>query len=322
VKIVDSWPPQDSLANIQSETKGNGGAPYNVLKNLSKLGADYPLEAIGLIGEDSDGDLIIDDCRQSSIDFSQLRRTARAATSYTDVMTVRATGRRTFFHQRGANAYLGPEHFDLSRTRARFFHLGYILLLDGLDKIENGSPRACEVLRKARIAGLQTSIDCVSENSDRFRDVVRPELPEVDILFANDLEAEKLTGVPLREGGLIEAERVERAAFVLLKHGVRQWVILHFPEAAYALNVHGEGQWQPSLQVDTSEIKGLAGAGDAFASGVLYAQHSGLCMSDSLRLGVCAAASSLSEPTSSGGVLTATECMRLADRWGFQVIPK
>lgn len=34
----------------------------------------------------------------------------------TDVMTVESTGERTFFHHRGANAELGSEHFDFSKS--------------------------------------------------------------------------------------------------------------------------------------------------------------------------------------------------------------
>jgi hypothetical protein len=55
VKRLDSWPPQDGLAHIVGRTAGNGGGPYNVLKDLAKLGAPFPLEAVGLLGDDADG---------------------------------------------------------------------------------------------------------------------------------------------------------------------------------------------------------------------------------------------------------------------------
>lgn len=322
LKTIDAWPPEDSLANIGAEFHSNGGAPYNVLKNLSKLGAGIPLEAIGLLGEDRDGDAIAADCRECGIDMAQLRRTAAAATSYTDVMTVRATGRRTFFHQRGANALLRPEHFDFSRTRCRHFHLGYLLLLDELDRLEEGVPRAAGVLRRARAAGLRTSVDLVSENSDRFAAVVRPALPEVDLLFANDFEAEKLAGRPLRRDGRIDRAGVEQVALELLDQGVREGVILHFAEGACAVSAGRERHWQPSLLVPPEEIRGTAGAGDAFASGVLCSLHSGQGLGDALRLGVCVAAGSLTHPTCSGGIRPAAESMRLDERWGFRRMPE
>ncbi len=323
VKILDGWPPQDALANILSESWGNGGSPYNILKDLSKLGASFPLAGIGLVGNDADGERILADCQKHGIDSSRLRFTSLAPTSYSDVMTDVTTGRRTFFHQRGANALLTPEHFDFTSTQAKIFHLGYLLLLDGLDRIVDGRPLARTVFTRATAAGLLTSLDCVSENSDRFHAVVKPVLPEVDVLFVNDFEAEKITGVVLRPDadGAIRRTAVEEAARALIKLGIRRWVVLHFPEAAYALNAQGKGYWQPSLNVPPAAVKGTAGAGDAFASGMLYGLHENWPIAAALRLGVCAAASSLSDATCSEGVLQADDCIRLHVVHGWRLLP-
>ena len=315
VKLLDCWPAQDSLANILSESWANGGGPYNVLKDLAKLGAPFPLEGIGLVGDDADGQRILDDCTNHRIDTRQLRRTAHAATAYSDVMTEKATGRRTFFYQRGANALLAPEHFDFTITRAKHFHLGYLLLLDGLDTLVGGIPRAVEVFAAARRAGLTTSLDCVSANTDRYQAVVKPVLPHVDLLFVNDFEAEKLTGLALRAAAdaPIGRERVETAARRLLDAGVREAAIIHFPEAACAVDRRGAIHWQPSFDHPPEHIKGTAGAGDAFAAGVLYARHEDRPLPEALRFGVCAAASCLSDPTCSGGILPAADCLRFLD---------
>ena len=321
VKMLDGWPPQDALANILSESWANGGSPYNILKDLAKLGAPFPLSAAGLVGDDADGQRIVSDCREHGIETTQLQRIPDAPTSYSDVMTDSKTGRRTFFHQRGANALLGPEHFDFGSCSARIFHLGYLLLLDRLDEIVEGKPRFCEVLARARAAGLITSVDCVSENGNRFQAVVRPVLSEVDWLFVNDFEAERITGIALRESGQISRLKVEAAAADLLRGGVRQWVIVHFPEAAYAVGRSGEECWQPSLKIPEGAIKGTAGAGDAFASGVLYGLHENWPMRDALRLGVCAAASSLFHPTCSEGVRKAPACLQLEAEFSWQALP-
>lgn len=34
VKVIDAYPEQDTLATILSESRGTGGAPYNVLIDL------------------------------------------------------------------------------------------------------------------------------------------------------------------------------------------------------------------------------------------------------------------------------------------------
>src|SRR5271169_383140 len=132
VKTVDAWPEQDGLATIVGHCVGNGGVPYSVLKDLAKMGAPFPLAGIGLLGDDADGSAILADCKALGIDTAQLRTARGLSTSYTDVVTVRGTGRRTFFHHRGANALLGPEHIDFARARERIFYLGYLLLLDAL----------------------------------------------------------------------------------------------------------------------------------------------------------------------------------------------
>src|ERR1041384_4554482 len=96
VKLVDVFPQREQLANIRSQSQGTGGAPYNVLLDLAKLGADFPLSGAGLVGKDALGDLILEDCRKHKIDTRFLAKTSEANTSYTDVMTEEGNGRRTF----------------------------------------------------------------------------------------------------------------------------------------------------------------------------------------------------------------------------------
>jgi len=322
VKVIDAWPPQDALATILGQSTGNGGAPYNVLKNLARLGATFPLEAIGLVGDDTDGRAILADCRAHDIATAQLRTEPAAATSYTDVMTERATGRRTFFHQRGANARLGSAHFDFSGTHAKIFHLGYILLLDALDAPDaTGRPAAAAVLQAARAAGLRTSLDCVSENSDRFQTVVTPVLSAVDLFFANDFEAEKLTGIPLGRGDELNRTAVERAARQLIQLGVREWAFIHFPEGACACSADGDIAWQPGVRMPAADIKGTAGAGDAFAAGVLLGLHEDWPIARSQELGICAAATSLLHPTCSASVRPVAGCLELGRTLGFRLAP-
>ncbi len=318
VKILNTWPAQDSLATIETESASNGGAPYNVLKDLAALGAPFPLSAVGLIGEDAFGRQILDDCRAHRIDPAQLHRTAAAPTSYCDVMTARDTGRRTFFHRRGANALLGPEHFDFTRSNARHFHLGYLLLLDRLDAfLPDGLTGAAHVLRAARAAGLTTSLDCVSDNSDRFLPVAKPALPHVDYFFANDFEASRLTGIPLLDAAGSDPELLGAAAGRLLAAGVRGWAIVHSAEGVLAASATAR-HWQPAVSVPPAAIQGAAGAGDALAAGILLGLHEGWPMPRCLRLGVCAAAASLYDATCSASVRPVAECLALGDTLGFR----
>lgn len=322
VKLIDRWPPQDALANITSQISSNGGSPYNLLKNLARLGASFPLEAVGLVGDDEAGRFIRDDCARHRIDTARLGTSKTSPTSYTDVMTEQGSGRRTFFHCRGANAELAPEHFDFARTQARIFHLGYLLLLDRLDGPGVTAPTAAvEVLRAARAAGMKTSVDVVSEHSDRFARIVRPALAEIDTLFVNEFEVAQITGIATTREGRVDPAAIRRAAAELIRGGVREWVFVHFPAAVLACGARGEEIWQPSLRVPPDFIRGAAGAGDALASGVLWGLHEGEAVREALRLGVCAAAASLGDPTCSEGVRSRAECLALAERFGFNPHP-
>ncbi|MFI5356194.1 MAG: carbohydrate kinase family protein [Opitutales bacterium] len=234
-------------------------------------------------------------------------------------MTVRGTGRRTFFHQRGANARLAPEHFDFSGVTARTFYLGYALLLDTLDgPDERGVPRAAEVLQRARAAGMMTLLDCVSENSDRFRPVVLPLLPHVDVLFCNDFEAEKLTGRDLGRDEHLNRDEVAAAGRDLLAAGVGRWVVLHHPGGACAVGRDGRVHFHGSVKLPEGEVAGTAGAGDAFAAGVIHGLHEGWDMRRGLELGVGTAAASLRHASCSEAIGSAAACLALGAKFGYR----
>ena len=316
--MIDIYPVQDSLANIKEESYSNGGSPYTILKNLAKLKAPFPLRGIGLVGDDGFGKQIKSDCAEYGIDTRMLKTLSQTPTSYTDVMTVKSSGRRTFFHQRGANAFLDIADFDFAVTSEKLFHLGYLLLLDTLDKIyEDGTSGAGRVLSLACQAGLKTSVDIVSEDSNRFRQIILPALPYTHYLFLNEFEAGRCTGINLT-GERPEYAALNKAATEILDYGVREWVFIHFPDGVFAKNKSGEILCQGSVNLPSEKLISVLGAGDALASGILYAIHEGWPISEALRLGVCSAASCLQELSSSKGILPHNECLELGETYGFR----
>ncbi len=318
VKLIDAWPEQDMLAFIRSETSSNGGGPYNVLKDLAAMRVDYPLAAAGLVGKDPNGDWILRDCQSAGIDITQLHQTDAAPTSYTDAMTVTGSGRRTFFHQLGANALLGEAHFDFSRTQAKIFHLGYLMLLTEMDRLlPDGRTIASRVLEAAQIAGLLTSVDLVSSNHPQFREITEASLPFTDFLIVNEIEAGKATGLDLKSS-LIDLEKIKTAAQKLLQLGVRREVIIHFEAGAVVAEKNGRVHHQPSLKLPAGFIAGATGAGDAFAAGYLHGTHENWPIPDRLKLAVCAAAACLTHPTPSQGLRPVAECLELAAKLGIR----
>lgn len=320
VKLIDVYPQPEQLGNILGQSQGTGGGPYNVLMDLAKSGAPFPLFGAGLVGKDALGEQILADCRQHKIDTRHLGTTTKAPTSYTDVMTEKATGRRTFFHARGANALWHGDGLDFKNTKARIFHLAYLLLLDALDQADaTFGTKAARLLAAAQAAGIKTSVDVVSEDSDRFAKIVGPALKHVDYCILNEIEAGKTTGFKVRDAnGKLDTVTLRHAAGALLQQGVRELVIIHFPEGAFARTRKGEDVWQASLKLPAKYIAGTAGAGDAFCAGVLLGLHEGWELQRCLLTGVCLAAASLSDPTCTAGVKSLNSSLGLAKRFGFQ----
>jgi len=320
VKLIDVYPQPEQLGNIRGQSRGTGGAPFNVSVDLARSGAPFPLFGAGLVGDDALGELILGECKRYKIDTRYLNTTSKAPTSYTDVMTEQGHGRRTFFHARGANALWNGADLDFERTQARIFHLGYLLLLDALDEPDGRfGTKAARLLAAAQAAGIKTSVDVVSEDSLRFPKIVNPALRYVDYCILNEIEAGKTTGFKIRqESGRLDTVALRHAAGALLQEGVKELVVIHFPEGAFARTRRGEDVWQSALKLPPDYIRGTAGAGDAFCAGVLLGLHEGWYLPRSLLTGVCIAASSLSDPTCTAGVKSLSHSLGLAKRFGLR----
>lgn len=319
VKLIDAWPSEEMLATIHSEQTSNGGGAYNLLIDLARLGAPFPLEAAGLIGRDPAGAWILDDCRQHGISTTQLSAREGLSTSYTDAFTAIGTGRRTFFHHRGANARLTAADISLGTSQARFFYLGYLMLLDELDTTgPDGRSAASHLLEAAGAAGFLTVVDMVSIADPALIAGTRSALPFINHFILNELEAGQLCGMALRDADHKPNLRaMEQAAVALRQSGVRGSVTIHAVEGAVSASAAGVVR-QPSVALPPDTIKGSTGAGDAFAAGWVLGLHENLPPAEGLRVAVCAAAASLADPTPSQGVRPLPECLALGSTYGFR----
>lgn len=317
--IIDRWPEEESLAEILAEELQGGGSGTNMSVDLKKLGAPFPVEAIGLVGEDPDGRFLIDLCDRMAIDRAQLHISPHLATSVTEVMSVKATGRRTFFYRAGAHAVIGPDHFDFGRTNAAILHLGLPGVHKRLDAPFEGDPSGwVTVLKRARAAGLKTNIEMVSIAPERIAAIGRPLLAHLDLVVVNDVEAGAVAGMATILDGRTDADACVTAARVILERGIAELVIVHFPFGAVAAARDGAVVKKPSVRVPPEAVAGTNGAGDAFAAGIVFGVHEGWPLDRSLALAHASAAASLRSVTTNGAVEDWRECLRLADRWGWR----
>lgn len=315
---IERWPRQSELTTITDGiTRSVGGAVCNVITDLAKLDETLPLSALGVIGDDAEGEFILEQLgRHENIDLSLLGR--KGTTSFTAVMSDNRTKARTFFQYRGANALFDESFIDWDRIDAEILHVGYILLLDALDQADGEyGTKMARLLAEAQSRGIRTSIDVVTESGDRFRTLVPPALRYTDYCVINELEAQQITGVLLRdEEEKLYPEHMEEALRKMKELGVSTWAVIHCPEGGYGLDEKNHFLTVRSLKLPEGYIKGTVGAGDAFCAGVLYGAEKGWGLAESVRLGTCAAAASLSEAGATEGMRPAAEVLKLAELYG------
>lgn len=286
---ISAYPAEGELTQIRDVRLSCGGLVPNNGIGLKRIAPRMPVFAVGKIGADDAGAYALSVMRAAGVDVSLVKVAECERTSFTDVMSIPG-GQRTFFTYPGACATFGAEDIPWDKLSCKMLHLGYFLLLDRVDAGDG-----LQILKKAKEKGILTSIDLVSENSDRYA-LVLPCLPYVDNLIINEIEAGKLAGMePTRENLPAIADK-------LLSLGVRQRVIIHQPELGLC-KTRESLTVLPSCKLPKGYVKGKTGAGDAFCSGALIAIERGAADRDILELAEAAAVASLTAPDATSGIM-------------------
>ena len=286
---IAAYPAVGELTHIRSIDRSVGGLVPNDGIDLKRLAPELDVLAVCKVGDDSDGQFVIDTLKSNGIDVSGVKVAKDETTSFTDVMSIFG-GQRTFFTYPGACASFGYDDIAWDTLDVKMLHLGYFLLLD---KVDSGD--GLKILKRASELGIKTSIDLVSENSDRYSLVI-PCLPYVDNLIINETEAGNMTGIEPIE------ENLETIADKLLEMGVRERVIIHMPMLGICKSKDGKYTAMPSVDVPRDFIKGKTGAGDAFCSGALLGIHNGVSDEEILEYAQVSAMASLRTADASSGI--------------------
>src|ERR1043166_2288199 len=78
-----------------------------------------------------------------------------------------------------------------------------------------------------------------------------------DYCILNEIEAGKTTGFKIRQpNGKLDTVALRHAGGALLQHGVRELIVIHFPEGAFARMRMGESAWQSSLKLPGNYVAG------------------------------------------------------------------
>ena len=308
IKMITRWPDKGMLVPISSVKRAVGGSVSNTAVDLKTLDPSVAVQAIGAVGVDDNGDFAVRFLESRGIDCAAVRKTSERPTSFTDVMTVEGTGERTFFNLHGADSLLVPEDIDVAKLDCGIFHFGYLLLLDGMDAPDDEyGTKAARLLAKVQAAGIKTSVDIVSEQSERFARIVRPALRHCDYCIINEVEGSLATGR--------KADDLKGICEGLFGLGVKERVVVHCPEVGVTMDAKGDFVRIGSLKLPSGWIKGSVGAGDAFCAGTLYSLLKGFDPEKTLRLASCTAAMNLTVSDSVSGAKSLEETLSLDARY-------
>ena len=311
VKMISSYPETGMLSNISSISRAVGGCVPNVMIDLAKIDRSVPLVAYGRVGDDEGGSYATMELQKNGVNVSTLIVSKTTQTGFSDVMTVEGTGERTFFHYQGTNREFSPA--DIKELDCEILHIGYILLLPEFDKEdgEYGTVMA-RFLKSVQEQGIKTSIDVVSDSEGRFREKVLPALRYCDYAVMNEIEGCSVSGLePRNADGTVNIENIRRTMETFIDEGVRDTVVIHCPEAGFAMTADKSFYCVPSLELPKGFIKGTVGAGDAFCAGCLYSFYKGFEPEKMLEFASGAAAFNLTAADSVSGMKSRDEIFEL-----------
>jgi sugar/nucleoside kinase (ribokinase family) len=296
INEISAYPKSGELTKIKSVSKSVGGCVPNVAIDLKRICPELQVKAVGKIGADENGEYVKDVLSQNGVEIENIALGADK-TSFTEVMSVTG-GQRTFFTYAGASADFGVDDVDLNGLNVKMLHLGYFLLLD---KIDSGDGE--KMLKMAQEKGIKTSIDLVSENSDRYS-LVLPCLKYVDNLIINEVEAGAMTGIEPKRENLVEIAKK------LKSYGVSERVIIHTPELGVCVSETGV-ELVPAYALPENFIVGTTGAGDAFCAGALLGIYQEKTDKEILEFASAGAVAALSSADATSGLREEKEIQEL-----------
>ena len=257
------------VEDIEQQVGGNGGSTSYT---LAKLG--IPVSFVTLVGRDDTAATIVDRLSAAGVDLSQVQRTC-SPTSIA-ISLIRENGQRALLYRLGAASEpFAPYDFP---PDANHFHVSAIYRMRDL------RTRAPEFLKRAREAGLRTSLDTQWDTEGEWMKVLAPSLPYTDFTLMNEDEARMLTGQtdPAAAAGVL---RDLGATNIVIKQGAR-------------------GCWVNGDSLPGHSVKAVdtTGAGDCFAAGFIAALQRGLPILEAARTANAVGALSVTRVGATAGV--------------------
>lgn len=256
--------PLGSKIDVDDLFVTTGGGGTNTAATFASLG--LRTSCLTRIGDDEDGDLIIEDLQERSIDTSHVVRDTTGDTGLSVLLTAPG-GERTILTYRGVSGAFTASDIKTTKLRTRALYVSSL----------GGDRESIEKI--ARFAARKNLFFAWNPGKGELRlpkKVLRTILTSVNVLIVNKEEALMLVGSHLPEHMTVGA-----LAEHLRRHDDQIVIVTDGTNGTHAASSEG------TVHVGTRDIKSIsrAGAGDAFGSGTVAALLSDYPLIDALKIG-------------------------------------
>lgn len=263
---VTRIPPGQEVEFIEQITITVAGTAAATAIDLARLGVR--VATVGAIGQDALADYLVAKMTSEGVDCDGLTRVAGPQTSAT-ILPIRPDGGRPPLHVVGASKSLTLDlvPWDVIES-AKVLHLGGTGLLPSLD----GAP-SVELLRRAKQAGLTTTLDFIPTKDPAFPGQLAACLPYVDYMLPNLEDACFVAGTDDRQQAIAWYHERGVGCTVLTMGGE-------------GVSVAPNGQPETVLPAYQVHVVDTTGCGDAFTAGFITAFLDGASVTDAAELGL------------------------------------
>jgi len=260
IYLVNKIPKAEEEAYVKDVKVFAGGSASNTIVGLSRLGLKTGY--IGKVGNDADGDFLLNDLKSEGVDTYQvIRAEGRSGNA---LIFVDEYGNRAILVDPGVNDTIKFDEIDLDYvSKFRLLHLTSFIC-----KLGDESFKSQKKLVKV-FDGI-VSFDPGAVYAERGLNGLKDIIKETTIFMPNAIEMEILTGLSYKEG-----------ANEILNMGVKVVVVKLGERGCYVTDGNIEVEI-PALNV---EVVDTTGAGDAFNAGFLYGYLRGKDLEECGKLG-------------------------------------
>lgn len=314
-KYIEIYPEEGHLSYVKHVKTSLGGCVPNTGISLKVIDPSINVMAMGLIGDDDNGIYALRIFNEESINIDNIDIIKGGSTSHVDAYVNTKNALRTFLVQEGVSQMFGT---SIKPIKTPYLHVGYILLLPYLDEIlDDGRTRMSHWLEDVSNQGVIISADIVSEESDRYQQVIASSLKFINHLIINEIEASRLSSIDVYNNGKLDVNQLMECAKIIKELGVKNYVVIHAP----SISIIHDGfhtTHLKSLNIPKESIVNTVGAGDAFCAATLYGIMNKMRPKEILRLASCVAADVLMSQTPKPTLVSINDFLLLEKHFGRQ----